>query len=763
MLSRIVREAIARGWSILPIGHDKRPIINTWKQFQKTPASKDVIADWAGLPDRRGWATVAGAVSGVVIYDFDGIDGAGHLESWGVRPHVRTPSGGHHVYVRHPGWPVKTFNAKSLKDPAFRGVDIRADGGYAGFDGRMDSGAYAILRSLEELVEAKDVPEALRRYAGIDAPPEPAPKSAESKGPANGPRLVNPNNKEPRRIDTYALIDRAIGMLGATGRNDAGFWLAIQIRDNGYSELEAEGVLRDYQRRVPGYDTKGKRAPYSEAEALASVRSAYSQSPREPWTQSKGQRPAPGPKDSDAPPPPPPAEAEANGAGGDDDGPPPANRLGRLIISESGFLSTHGETPLWRYDGVMWRRSSTEELRHLAAVKDGKKTTTRRRNDIANYIRAMSFQHYIQWNRGIGLAEIPLQNGVLDVGTMQLRTHRQEDCADWAVPYAYAPDVQCPLWLETLETLFIAPPDEDSDADETAAIRDAERIKDGRDSIAMLQEYAGYCLMRALPRHALIIKGVPDSGKSLLLSILRKLVGRDACCNVSWEDVSEPRKLAPLAGMRLNTLPEASERGWIADRGFNALLGGDQLAIDRKFENPEMIQPIARHIMLCNELPAIRNYSGAIYKRLLLMEMPRKLSAAEQDKRREERLTPEMAGIVAWAIEGARRLWASDYRFTWPASSRKLLHRYRTEENQAAAFIAECCTTDPDVIVPLSAVCNEFREWADRKNIENREISRMLRGIGLQSAPVRYYAPWAETVPCVVGITLKGPVPDLKH
>src|SRR5262245_52161490 len=106
-LPRIVSEALGRGWSVIPIGSNKKPIINAWKPSQTTAATRDVVRDWASFPDLAGWSVITGKVSGVVVIDFDGESGLAHLEAWGVAPHVRTPSKGAHVYTAWPGWPVK--------------------------------------------------------------------------------------------------------------------------------------------------------------------------------------------------------------------------------------------------------------------------------------------------------------------------------------------------------------------------------------------------------------------------------------------------------------------------------------------------------------------------------------------------------------------------------------------------------------------------------------------------------------------------------
>jgi hypothetical protein len=59
------------------------------------------------------------------------------------------------------------------------------------------------------------------------------------------------------------------------------------LRDNRHGQGEAERALREYAARVPAGDD-----PYTEAEALASVRQAYAKPPREPWDRG-GQQQAP--------------------------------------------------------------------------------------------------------------------------------------------------------------------------------------------------------------------------------------------------------------------------------------------------------------------------------------------------------------------------------------------------------------------------------------------------------------------------------------
>lgn len=67
------------------------------------------------------------------------------------------------------------------------------------------------------------------------------------------------------------LLDKALTKATEGNRNETGLWLACQLRDNGYAEAEAEGVMLDYARRVHGNSSE----PYARREAIATLKSAY--------------------------------------------------------------------------------------------------------------------------------------------------------------------------------------------------------------------------------------------------------------------------------------------------------------------------------------------------------------------------------------------------------------------------------------------------------------------------------------------------------
>lgn len=133
-----VRDAHEAGYSVVPASMDKRPKVK-WREWQIARQTRD---EYAALGHGSLWGVVTGALYGITVLDFDfEAGGDTTLEALGLAPHVLTP-GGAHVYVTHPGHPVK--NA-ARKWPAYPGLDVRGDGGLAWFAGRSKKGVYTPL------------------------------------------------------------------------------------------------------------------------------------------------------------------------------------------------------------------------------------------------------------------------------------------------------------------------------------------------------------------------------------------------------------------------------------------------------------------------------------------------------------------------------------------------------------------------------------------------------------------------------------------
>ena len=125
---------------LIPCGRNKRPLLK-WRQYQHRAATIKEALEWRHELKPSSLAVVTGQISGLVVLDFDDVLFVSLV------PHVRTPSGGVHIYFEHPGWRVPTLNSKTKEELGLRwpGLDIRADGGYTVGLGKTDRGYYEWL------------------------------------------------------------------------------------------------------------------------------------------------------------------------------------------------------------------------------------------------------------------------------------------------------------------------------------------------------------------------------------------------------------------------------------------------------------------------------------------------------------------------------------------------------------------------------------------------------------------------------------------
>ncbi len=108
-----------------PDSAGKRPLV-PWKEFQTRRATEQEIGAWWTEWPEANIGVVTGAISNVIVVDFDGEDGLATMRTLNpVPPTWRSRTGGgEHIWFRHPGFPCQNF-ARRLP-----GLDLRGDGGY---------------------------------------------------------------------------------------------------------------------------------------------------------------------------------------------------------------------------------------------------------------------------------------------------------------------------------------------------------------------------------------------------------------------------------------------------------------------------------------------------------------------------------------------------------------------------------------------------------------------------------------------------------
>jgi hypothetical protein len=129
-MSTLLKDALEYmklGFSIIPVGKDKKSLVQ-WQKYQKEKASEEQIKRWWNKWPEANIGIVTGIISGLAVIDIDTEEGKKTIEEFipdsSIMPIVNTPSGGQHYYFKCSD---KNLSCNSRTVP---GCDLRANRGY---------------------------------------------------------------------------------------------------------------------------------------------------------------------------------------------------------------------------------------------------------------------------------------------------------------------------------------------------------------------------------------------------------------------------------------------------------------------------------------------------------------------------------------------------------------------------------------------------------------------------------------------------------
>jgi len=224
---------IRKGFSVIPVGHDKRPLI-PWAEFQRRKPLNAELLEWFSR-DGVNVAIVCGKISNLTVVDCDTPEAIEKFESMLPEsfecPIVETPRGGRHYYFAY----TPDLYSRNRADD---GIDIKSEGGYVlAPPSRTEKGVYAwhSVMNLKE-IEPPPMPEEVKAFF--------AQKMTQSYVPTEGTYVLNEGNR-----DNFI------------------FHLALNLFKDGLSFEEVKFQALEAARAA--------RPPFPEKEALRKVESAW--------------------------------------------------------------------------------------------------------------------------------------------------------------------------------------------------------------------------------------------------------------------------------------------------------------------------------------------------------------------------------------------------------------------------------------------------------------------------------------------------------
>ncbi len=246
-----------------------------------------------------------------------------------------------------------------------------------------------------------------------------------------------------------------------------------------------------------------------------------------------------------------------------------------------------------------------------------------------------------------------------------------------------------------------------------------ELFGDDIDSFQTLMEFIGLLLTPITKfQKALFLIGPKRSGKGTIARIIRRLVGTLNCCSPTSDSLMSQFGLQPLIGKTVAIVSDARFHGVnlpiLIERLLN-ITGEDELIIDRKHHTPISVRLQTRFLLISNEVPTLRDSSGAIASRFIMIKLKNSFYGKE-NLNLENELMKELPEILHLALWSLKRLLERNY-FLQPESAREEIELLEDLGSPIGRFVREKCTLGAACWVSSDELWRAWEDWRKEEGI----------------------------------------------
>ena len=393
----------------------------------------------------------------------------------------------------------------------------------------------------------------------------------------------------------------------------------------------------------------------------------------------------------------------------DDSAPDDDLELARGLVSEIGnanVLAAQSFVWKWQQCGV-WKKQDERSVKQWVQHYIGDKLDSIRKSNVDSVADLFRTEVYLSDHAfDIGPVEcVNTLSGELmltDAGRWELLPHNRQHYRTTQVPIEYEPKAQAPQFVKFLADVFKGDPD-------------------AGDKATALLEMMGYTLMAHCNHEKFIILvGSGANGKSVLLSVLEALAGRESVAAVQPSQFDNKFQRAHLHNKLANIVTEIKQGAVIDDDALKGITSGEPTTVEHKNKDPFDMRPFSTCWFGTNHMPHTRDFSGALFRRALVIEFNNKFTPemGNCDPNLKNKLMEELPGILTLALDAYAD--ALQVGFTMPESCKDARDEWRLEADQVAQFVDSECEAVPGAKTPSQPMYDAYRDWAKDSGIHNQ-------------------------------------------
>ncbi|HBF6677267.1 TPA: DNA primase family protein [Clostridioides difficile] len=246
----------------------------------------------------------------------------------------------------------------------------------------------------------------------------------------------------------------------------------------------------------------------------------------------------------------------------------------------------------------------------------------------------------------------------------------------------------------------------------------------------LLEEVVGYCFYRRNElRKAFILTGDKANGKSTYLDMIKTLLGDENTSALDLKELSDRFKTAELFGKLANIGDDIGDEFIANPAIFKKLVSGDRVNVERKGQNPFDFNNYSKFLFSANNIPRIKDKTGAVLDRLIIIPFNASFSVNDKDfdpyikyKLREQEAIEYLINL---GLEGLKRV-LKNRKFTVPDKVKKEILEYEEVNNPILGFFKEVDKIENESTKEIYRKYQEYCILNGLQPISNIEFSRQV-------------------------------------
>jgi len=368
--------------------------------------------------------------------------------------------------------------------------------------------------------------------------------------------------------------------------------------------------------------------------------------------------------------------------------------LASHLMTVKTFKTMMDTEEVYYYNDGLYRPNGERIISDLVE-KIKRPCTTAYKNEVLSHIQDRTHTERSLFDQDPSL--LTLENGILDVETMQLNDFNTNYLSLTRLPLVFDKEAKCPNIMK-----FIS---------EIVKLEDQTK----------LYEIIGYCLENSYFIHkAFMLVGSGFNGKTTFLDLLIAFLGKENVSNVPLQELEERFSMVQLYGKKANIYNDISSKALRETGNFKGLCGQDRMMAEKKFRDPFYFFNTAKLIFSCNTMPKTRDTTDAFFGRWEIIPFINVFDGKNPntDKNLTEKLTTqeELSGLLNIALKSLADL-KKNKDFTNSLYSEDMRIYYQKLSNPVFAFIEDECTLDSESAITKADLYSAFVKYADLKKL----------------------------------------------